>query len=136
MPNAHPGESDLSHRANNASTLAVTDGSGDELTLAVVFSCPKAVGAVKEIIATVVTTNKQPLVRSLFMIVASGERPAWRKPPGNNRRYQSQRESASHRPKLPPETQSSHPGSKNWPYLFSRRLSRSSWGQAVTHLQT
>ncbi len=45
---------------------AVTDSSG----YIVCFSCPKTVGEVKVTIAMVVTTNKQAVVISFFIIVS------------------------------------------------------------------
>jgi hypothetical protein len=50
-------------------TLALTDSAGDELAVAGFFSCPNPVGAMKETMAMVVTTNKQAMVRSFFIIV-------------------------------------------------------------------
>src|SRR5205823_12961639 len=43
---------------------------GDGLALVGFCSCPKPVGAMKETIAMVVTTNKQAVVRSFFIIVS------------------------------------------------------------------
>ena len=70
MPSAHPGESGLSHCANNLSTLAVTDSAGDALVFVVLCSCPRTFGVMDETSAMAVTTNIQAMVRTFFIIVA------------------------------------------------------------------
>ena len=49
--------------------LAAVISSINGLASALFDSCPKTVGAMKETVATIVTTNKQAVVRNFFIIV-------------------------------------------------------------------